>query len=105
MDIDLYQRRIANHLETVNLTGLDREDVSGLTIQSLSIHSPHSTPFADELNLVVRIPMPRPGPGLPMEKKYGNTRRKERRNAVVLCLRVPLCPLWFMNLGHYRKSV
>jgi len=70
----LYQRRIANHLEAVNLTRLDHEDVSGLTIESLSVDRPHSTAFADELNLVVRMPMrPRPGPGFPVEKKYGNT--------------------------------
>ncbi len=74
MEIDLYQWRIANRLEAVNLTGLDHEDVSGLAIESLSVDSPHSTAFADKLNLVVRMPMrPRPGTGFSIEKKYGNT--------------------------------
>src|ERR1700693_5602405 len=74
MEIDLYQRRMAYRLETVNLTGLDDEDVSGLTLESLSVHRPHSTAFADELNLVVRMPMrPRPRTRLPVEKKYRNT--------------------------------
>jgi hypothetical protein len=59
----------------VNLTRLDHEDISRLTIKRLSVNSPHSTAFADELNLVIRVPMrPGPGPGFPVVKKYGNTR-------------------------------
>ena len=57
MDVELYQRRIANRLEAVDLASLDHKDVSSAALESFAIRRPQSPAFADELNLVVRVPM------------------------------------------------
>ncbi len=58
--IELYQRRVADHFEAVDLARLDDEDVSGTALERLTIHRPDSTTFADELDLIIGMPM-RPG--------------------------------------------
>src|SRR5215472_10250546 len=52
-------------MEAVHLAGLDHEDVARSALESSSADCPHSTAFADELDLVIRMAMrTRPGTGL-----------------------------------------
>ena len=60
VDVELYQRRIADRLETVDLAGLDHKDIAGAALEGLAVDSPHSPAFTNELDLVIRMAM-RPG--------------------------------------------
>ncbi len=73
VNIDLYERRITNRLETVDLAGLDDKDVASGAFESFAIHGPNSAAFTDELDLIVRMAV-RTGSGtrLAMKKEYGN---------------------------------
>ena len=57
VDVDLYQWRLANSLEAVDLTGLDDEDVAGSRLELVAIHDPEAAALTDELDLVVRMAM------------------------------------------------
>jgi hypothetical protein len=59
------QRRIAYRLETMNFAGLDDEDIAGTALKGFAVDRPHSTALADELNLIIRMPVrPRSRTGL-----------------------------------------
>src|SRR5882724_1117512 len=57
VNVELHQRRITNRLEAMNLTGLDDKDISRAALEGLAVDGPHSPAFADELDLVIRVPM------------------------------------------------
>jgi hypothetical protein len=61
MNVHLHERAIPDDFEAVNLARLDDENVPSATFKRLSVHGPHSAAFADELNLIVGMPV-RPGP-------------------------------------------
>jgi len=72
--VDLYQRRITNRLEAVDLARLDDKDISSATLEGLAVDRPHSASFANELDLVIGMAMgTRPGAGLPVEQEHRNT--------------------------------
>jgi hypothetical protein len=72
--VELYQRRIANRLETMDLTGIDHKDISRAALERFAVYRPHSSPFTDELTLVIRVPVrPRSRTGLAIEQEYRNT--------------------------------
>jgi hypothetical protein len=74
VDIELYQRRIANRLEAVDPARLDDKDVSRAALEGPAVDRPHPAAFANELDLVIRMAMrTRSGPALPMEQKHRNT--------------------------------
>src|SRR6266850_5380559 len=74
VDVELYQWRIANGLEAVDLAGLDDKDVSGAALERLAIDSPRSAALTDELDLVIRMPMrTRSRTGLAIEQERRNT--------------------------------
>ena len=74
VNVELYQRRITNGLEAVDLASLDNKDVSSATLESLAVDCPHTTAFTDELDFVVRMPVrTRPRTGLSMEQEHRNT--------------------------------
>lgn len=71
--VELYQRRIADRAKTVDLAGLDDEDVTGAGLELLSVHGPTAASVLHELNLVVRVAMrPRPTPRSSIEQKDGD---------------------------------
>ena len=73
MNVNLYQRRIANGFEAVDLPSLDDKDVSRGTFEGLVVDRPHSPAFADELNLIVGMPVrPRTLARQPVEPKHGD---------------------------------
>src|SRR5271165_2181558 len=73
MDIDLYERGIAEGLEAVNLAGLDDENVAGAALEGLAVDGPEAATFADELDLVVGVTMgARSGAGFAVEEEDGN---------------------------------
>jgi hypothetical protein len=53
----LYQRRIANSLEAVDLAGLDHKYISRAALERLAVNRPHSAALADELDLIIRMPV------------------------------------------------
>src|SRR6266481_195609 len=74
VNVDLYQWRITDCLEAMNLTGLDDKDVSRAALEGLAVDGPHSAAFTDELDLVIRVPVrTRSRTGLPMEQEHRNT--------------------------------
>src|SRR6266850_6761045 len=74
VDVELYQWRIANGLEAVNLAGLDDKDVSRTALKRLAIDSPRSTALTDELDLVIRMAMrTRSRTGLAIEQEHRNS--------------------------------
>src|SRR5579872_2915994 len=74
VNIQLYQRRIADRLEAVNLTRLDYKNVSGAALEGFAVDRPHPTAFTDELNLVIRMAMrSRSRACLPVEQEHGDT--------------------------------
>src|SRR5215472_17345223 len=61
-------------MEAVHLAGLDHEDVARSALESSSADCPHSTAFADELDLVIRMAMrTRPGTGFSVEQEHRDT--------------------------------
>src|SRR5215831_5635855 len=73
MHVQLYQRGIANRLEAVDLSCLDDKDVSGAAFEGLAVYRPHSATFADELDLVIRMPMRTwSRTGFPMKQEHRN---------------------------------
>jgi hypothetical protein len=74
MDIELDQRPVTDAAETVDLTGLDDQDVTRSGFEFLSVHGPETAAFSHELDLVVRMTM---GPGTTTgkgaEEEYGDT--------------------------------
>src|SRR3974390_830397 len=69
--IDLYQWRIADGREAVDLTGLDHKNISCSAFERFTVDRPHSSSFPDELNLIIRMPMrPRPRSWLSMEEEH-----------------------------------
>src|SRR5690349_17494478 len=74
VDVDLYQWRLANSLEAVDLTGLDDKDVSSAALECLAIDRPHPAALPDELDFVIRMPMrARSRTGLAIEEEHRNT--------------------------------
>ena len=74
MHIELYQGRIANHLEAVDFARFDDKDVASRSFETGAIDGPHATTFADELNLIIGMPMgPRSRSWLAIIKEHGNT--------------------------------
>jgi hypothetical protein len=57
VDVELYERRIADGLEAVDLTGLDDKNVSGAALECLAVNRPDSFAFADKLDFIVRVTM------------------------------------------------
>ena len=57
VNVDLYQRRVTNSLEAMDLTGLNDKDISRAALEGLAVDRPHSPPFTDELDLVIRVPV------------------------------------------------
>ena len=51
------QRVLADAAKAVDLAGLDDEDVPCSSLELLTVDRPQATPFADELYLVVRMPV------------------------------------------------
>jgi hypothetical protein len=71
VNIELYQRRITNHLEAVDLASLDDEDISSAALEGFAAYCPNSTAFTNKLDLVIRMPVrTRPRTGFPW---YRNT--------------------------------
>jgi len=74
VDVELYQRRIANRLEAVDLAGLDDKDVSSTALERVAVDRPRSTALTDELDLVIRMPMrTRSRAGLAIEQEHRNS--------------------------------
>jgi hypothetical protein len=72
VNVDLYERRVTNGLEAVDLTSLNDKDISRAALEGLAVDGPHSPPFTDELNLVIRVPVrPRSRTRLPMLNSPG----------------------------------
>src|SRR5437762_3525609 len=57
MHIHLHERHVSDARETVNLSGLDDEDVAGGGFEGLAVHRIESAAFPDELDFVVRVTM------------------------------------------------
>lgn len=55
MDVHLYERRIADALETVYLPRLDDENVSSSGFKFLAVDHVFAAPFTNELDFVVRV--------------------------------------------------
>src|SRR5271165_548028 len=73
VDIELYERGIAEGFEAVNLAGLDDENVAGAALEGLAVDGPDAAAFADELDLVVGMTMrARSGAGFAVEEEDGN---------------------------------
>src|ERR1700731_3074234 len=73
VNVDLYQRRVPNGLEAMDLAGLNDKDISRAALEGLAVDRPQSPPFTDELNLVIRVPVrPRSRTRLPMEQEQRN---------------------------------
>jgi hypothetical protein len=74
MYVELYQGRIANCLEAVDLARLDYKDVSSAALEGLAVDCPNTAAFANELDFVIGMAMrTRSGPRLPMEQEHRNT--------------------------------
>jgi len=74
VNVDLYQRRVTNGLEAMDLTGLNDKDISRAALEGLAVDGPHSPAFTDELDLIIRMPVrPRSRTGLPMKQEHRNT--------------------------------
>ena len=74
VNVDLYQRRVTNGLEAMDLTGLNDKDISRAALEGLAAYCPHSSAFTDELDLVIGMPRrPRPRSGLTIEQEDRNT--------------------------------
>jgi hypothetical protein len=74
VDIHLYQRRIADRLEAVNLTRLDYKNVSSAALEGFAVDRPHPTAFTNELDLIIRMTMrTRSGAWLPVEQEHRDT--------------------------------
>lgn len=54
VNVELYQRRITNRLEAVDLTGLNDKDISRAALKRFAVDCRHSPAFTDELDLVIR---------------------------------------------------
>src|SRR5262249_2979845 len=73
MHIELNQRRLADGFEAVDLSRFDDENISCAALKCRPIDGPHPAPFANELDLIIRVAMrPRPGTRFAVEKKHGN---------------------------------
>ena len=57
VNVDLYQRRVADYREAVDLTGLDNKDIPCTALEGRAVDRPHSAAFADELDLIIRVPV------------------------------------------------
>jgi hypothetical protein len=60
MHIDLYQRRVTDAVEPVDLSGLDYQDVTGTGLEFLAVDGPEPSAFSHELDFVIRMAV-RPG--------------------------------------------
>src|SRR5690242_6444252 len=71
MYVELDERLVTDHGESVDLARFDDENVAGAGLEFLAVHDVPSAPRLDELNLVVRMPV-RTGTaaGLTVEQKY-----------------------------------
>ena len=75
MNVELYERRVADSFEAVDFASLDDEDIARTALEAFAVHCPYATAFADELDLIVRMPMrSRAGTGFPIEQEYRNIR-------------------------------
>src|SRR6266403_1280930 len=73
MHVHLEKRAIPDDFETVNLAGLDNENVPSATFKRLSVHGPYSAAFPDKLDLIVGMSMrPRTLARQPAEQKHGD---------------------------------
>ena len=75
MHVDLYKRRVPHCLETVHLTRLDHKNVSRAPLECPAVHRPHSSSFANKLDLIIRMPMrSRSRTRFPIKQKDRNAR-------------------------------
>ena len=73
MYIKLDKRRITNGAKTVNLTGLDDENVTCAGFEVLSIDGPETATFPHELDFIVRMTMgTRTTPREGAQEEYGD---------------------------------
>jgi hypothetical protein len=71
VNVELYERRITDSFEAVNLAGLGDKDIFRPALEGLAVDRPHSAALTDELDFVIRVPVrPRSGTGLPMEQEH-----------------------------------
>ena len=68
MDVELYERLVADRGEGVHLAGFDHEHVAGTGLERLPLDRPAPTARLDELDLVVRMTV-RPGPSASLAAK------------------------------------
>ncbi|MGQ0560855.1 MAG: hypothetical protein ACT443_03160, partial [Gemmatimonadota bacterium] len=57
VNVDLYQRAVANAAKAVDLSRFDDEDVTGARLEFLAVDVPYAAAFPDELDLIVRVAM------------------------------------------------
>jgi hypothetical protein len=57
MHIDLNERRVASTAKTMDLTGLDDQNVSRTGFEFLTVYYVKASTFPDELHLIVQMPM------------------------------------------------
>ena len=70
MHVELHERLIADHRETVHLARFDDENVAGAGFKLLAVDDVAAAPRLNELDLVVRMSVwTRPTPGLAVEEK------------------------------------
>src|SRR5689334_11628404 len=70
MHVELNQRLFSDDGESVNLAGLDHENVACTGLELLAVHDITPAPGLNELNLVVRMPVrPRSASGLAVEQE------------------------------------
>ena len=105
VNVELYQRRITNRLEAMDLTGLDDKDISRAALEGFAVHRPHSPAFSDKLDLVIRVSVrTRARTGLPMEQEHRNAgiallnsnklmRTTDKRQILLAYVMHPLPPL------------
>jgi hypothetical protein len=55
MHVHLDQRLVANAAETVDLSGLDDQDIARASLKFLSVDGPETPALSDELNFIVRV--------------------------------------------------
>ncbi len=67
VNVDLHQRRVADAAKSVDLAGLDDENVAGAGLELLAVDGPEPPPLPEKLDFIVRMAMragARPGRAL-----------------------------------------
>jgi microcompartment protein CcmK/EutM len=57
MDVELNQRLVPDAREAVNLAGFDDENVTGPSLELLTVDAIEAAAVLDELNFIIRVPM------------------------------------------------